>query len=114
DIRGNVRFLSEYFQRSLALARTKKCGLALMHSHPAVGWQEMSNDDIRAEESHAPAVLGATQLPLVALTAGSDGAWSARFWLRTGTRAYRRHWCETVRVAGERLAVTYYNELRPI
>lgn len=113
EIHGNVHFSAEYFLRALSLARRQRCGLAIMHSHPAPGWQGMSPDDVHAEEEHAPAVFGATQLPLVGLTIGTDGAWSARFWIRQGTRAYRRNWCEAVRVVGDRLVVTYDDRQRP-
>lgn len=107
EVHGNVSFIPEYFARALALARKEKSGLALMHSHVGPGWQGMSPDDIRAEEGHAPATMGATGLPLVGLTIGTDGAWSARFWMRTAPRQYEQQWCESVRVAGDRLLVTY-------
>lgn len=113
EVHGNVSFNPEYFARAVSIARQKKCGLALVHSHPGPGWQGMSFDDIKTEETHAPPVFGATQLPLVGLTVGTDGAWSARFWLRTGKRTYQRQWCETVRVVGDRLRVTFDREQRP-
>ena len=43
-------------------------------------WQDMSHDDIVAEKGHAVAAKAATGLPLLGLTAGNDGSWSARFW----------------------------------
>ena len=89
-------------------------GLALMHSHPrGRGWQGMSLDDVRAEQGHAGAVFGATGKPFVGLTIAGDGSWSGRFWMRTAPRTYARHNCATVRVVGNRLKVTYLDELAP-
>src|SRR5438477_11069382 len=73
----------------------------------------MSGDDIVAEQSHAAATKGATGLPLVGLTLGTDGAWSARFWEKTAPRQYERRWCQTVRVVGDRLRLTYHDTLVP-
>jgi Dinucleotide-utilizing enzymes involved in molybdopterin and thiamine biosynthesis family 2 len=112
-VHGNASFTSAYFERALAVAEERGCGLALMHSHPATGWQGMSRDDIHAEQTYAPTAFGATGLPLLGLTAGTDEAWSARFWVRTVPKTYERHWCESVRVVGERLAVTFNDALRP-
>jgi molybdopterin-synthase adenylyltransferase len=84
-----------------------------MHSHPGPGWQGMSQDDVAAEVGHAAPTKGATGFPLVGLTLGTDGAWSARFWVKTGRRTYQRQWCEAVRVVGQRMAVTYMDELIP-
>jgi hypothetical protein len=95
------------------MAAQAKAGLAFLHSHPGPGWQGMSGDDIVAEQGHAAAAKGATGLPLVGLTLGIDGAWSARFWEKTAPRTYKRRWCSHVRVVGERLAVTYAESLMP-
>jgi molybdopterin-synthase adenylyltransferase len=113
QVHGNASFLPSYFERAVGEAVKAQAGLALLHSHLGPGWQDMSADDIRAEQSHAPAVMGATGLPFVGLTAGTDGAWSARFWIKTGPRQYDRQWCESTRVVGERLAVTYHDGLIP-
>ncbi|MGC3990193.1 MAG: ThiF family adenylyltransferase [Chthoniobacteraceae bacterium] len=110
-VHGNASFLPQYFERAIQIARSNDSGIALMHSHLGPGWQEMSDDDINAEKGNAPAVLGATDLPLVGLTAGTDGAWSARFWNRIGPRDYRRQWCESVRVVGDRLHTTFNDSL---
>src|SRR5207248_3299526 len=77
------------------------------------GWQDMSGDDIRAEEGHAAASKGATGLPLVGLTLGADGAWSARFWEKMAPRTYVRRWCASVRVVGDRLGMTFHDGLAP-
>jgi molybdopterin-synthase adenylyltransferase len=113
-VRGNVSFTPEYFARALSLARQANCGLALLHSHLGPGWQGMSSDDVSAEEGHAPGVLGATGLPFVGLTAGTDGAWSARFWRKVAPRRFERQWCESVRVAGGRMQITYDANQRPV
>jgi len=112
-VHGNASFLPEYFERAVTEAAAKDAGLAFLHSHPGPGWQDMSNDDLDAEETHAAATKGATGLPLVGLTLGNDGAWSARFWEKVRPRVYERRWCTHVRVVGERLAVTYADRLMP-
>ena len=112
-VHGNASFLPQYFQRAIGAALAAKAGLAFLHSHPAPKWQDMSPDDVQAEQGHAAATKGATGLPLVGLTVGNDGAWSARFWEKTGPRQYERRWCVSTRVVGERLAVTYHDGLLP-
>jgi hypothetical protein len=112
-VHGNASFLPQYFERAISEAMAANAGLAFLHSHPSDGWQGMSGDDIRAEETHAAAAKGATGLPLVGLTLGTDGAWSARFWEKTAPRRYERLWCTNVRVVGERLSVTYADHLMP-
>lgn len=112
-VHGNVSFTPEYFARALGIATKKGAGLALMHSHPGPGWQGLSRDDFRAEACHAGAVAAATGLPLLGMTSGNDGTWSSRFWRRVGTRDYRPAWCETTRVVGRTLQMTYHPELRP-
>lgn len=114
NIHGNASFEPAFFERALTMASAEKAGLALMHSHPrGRGHQGMSDDDIAAEQGHAAATFGATALPLVGLTLAGDGAWSARFWERTAPRTYPGVWCATVRVVGDRLAVTYADALAP-
>ena len=113
-VHGNAAFTPEYFDRVTGLARERGAGLAFLHSHLGPGWQGMSQDDIVAEESHAASTNGATGLPLVGMTAGTDGAWSARMWERVGRRQYTRRWCESVRLTGDHFAVTYNNALVPV
>ncbi len=98
----------------MAEAAAEGAGLVLMHSHPrGRGWQGMSLDDVRAEQGNAGAVFGATRKPFVGITLASDGSWSGRFWIRTAPRTYARQNCATVRVVGNRLKVTYMEELAP-
>jgi len=105
-LEGNASFLPPFFERALRLARMRSSGLALMHSHLGPGWQDMSEPDLAAEGGNAAAVKAATGLPLVGLTLGTNGAWSARFWTKVAPRKYRRDWCESVRVVGDWLEVT--------
>lgn len=112
-VHGNATFTAGYFERAIGEALRQGSGLAFMHSHPSPGWQEMSQDDVNAEEGHAAAVKAATGLPLVGLTIGSDGAWSARFWEKIGPQKYKRYFCQTVRVAGDDLRVTFNDRLLP-
>ncbi len=111
-VHGNAELLPVYFERVLQAALEAGGGLALLHSHPGSGWQDMSAPDVRAEKGLAPAVMGATGLPLIGLTlAARNETWSARFWERTGPRRYRRFWCASVRVVGDRLRVSYHPRL---
>jgi molybdopterin-synthase adenylyltransferase len=107
NVHGNASFESRYFERAVMVAAKAEAGLAFFHSHPGPGWQDMSEDDIRAERGHAAAAKGATGLPLVGLTAGSDGSWSGRFWEKTGPSNYERRWCSTVRAVGSQLRMTF-------
>lgn len=112
-VHGNVSFHPSYFERAVKEARLEKAGLALMHSHVGPGWQGMSIDDIKAELRIAPPVKGSTGLPLVGLTLATDHSWSARFWNKVGPRDYNKYWCENVRVIGEKLEVTFADEIIP-
>jgi hypothetical protein len=112
-LQGNVAFTADYAQRVLAEAG-HDFGIALLHSHLGPGWQGMSDDDIVAEQTRlAGAVAGSTGLPLVGLTWGTDGAWSARYWVRVAPGNYERRWASTVRVVGQFLRTTYHPELMP-
>ena len=112
-IHGNASFLPHYFERALGEACDAGGGLAFLHSHPVAGWQDMSCDDVRAELGHAAATKGATGLPLVGMTLGTDGAWSSRSWEKTGPRRYERRWCSNVRVVGEQFEATFADALVP-
>ncbi len=113
-VHGNASFTSQYFERAVGAAVKAGAGLALMHSHLGPGWQGMSLDDINAERNHSAATKGATGLPIVGLTIGTDGAWSARFWEKTKPRTYERFWCESVRVVGDALNITFMDQLIPL
>lgn len=108
---GNASFNSQYVHRMLGLAK-EGVGIAFIHSHIGPGWQGMSDDDIHAEQVVlAGPIAGWTGLPLVGLTRGTDGSWSARFWLKEDARNYKRFWADTVRVVGKRLRTTFHPNL---
>ena len=109
NLHGNTSFQPDYLGRAIRIAREKKAGLAFMHSHPSPGWQGMSPADVEAESNVLAYPAGATGLPLVGLTIGSDGYWSARFWERNG-RDMRRSWCEKVRVVGPKSYRVDFND----
>ena len=71
--------------------------MAVMHNHLGPGWQEMSSDDVVMERRSVSNPARATGLPALGLTLGTDGTWSARFWLRKG-QDYERRWCSSVRI----------------
>ena len=112
-LHGNASFQPSYVGRVIQLARRKEAGLAFMHSHPGPGWQGMSAADIEAERDALAYPAGATGLPLVGLTIGKDGYWSARFWKRHGDEM-RRNWCDKVRVVGpQTYRIDFNDELMP-
>jgi len=51
----------------------KGAGVAFLYNHPFPGWQGMTEDDTTTERRQAPAVKATTGLPLVGMTAGTDG-----------------------------------------
>lgn len=104
-LHGNVSFESTYLARAARRACQSNTGLAFMHSHPTAGWQRMSPDDIVAERDRIAPPARAAGLPLLGLTVGRDGIWSARFWSWNGSE-YERVWCDKVRVVGDRLEVS--------
>jgi molybdopterin/thiamine biosynthesis adenylyltransferase len=114
EVHGNASFHASYFERAAATAASQGCGLAFLHSHLGPGWQGMSHDDVVAERDRlAGATLGMTDLPILGLTLGTDGSWSARVWRRSGPKQYARTWCESVRVVGEGQHMTFCDELLP-
>lgn len=96
-LQGNVRMTSDFLRRCRQRALSKGAGMAVMHSHLGPGWQDMSRDDIIMESRSVSNPARATGLPALGLTLGTDGTWSARFWIRTGAQ-YKRHWCSTIRI----------------
>ena len=67
----------------------------------------MSEPDIVAERDVLAPAAHATKFPLVGLTIGTDGYWSARFW--TKSDGFRRRWCTKVRVVGKDKYSLFYN-----
>lgn len=113
EVHGNAEFHSEYLLRAAKIAKDRNEGLVFLHSHPSLGWQGMSIPDEIAEQRISPTAFANTELPLLGLTLGTDGSWSARFWTKVENkkRTYNRNWCETVRVIGDKLSITYNNHI---
>ena len=109
NLHGNASFEPHYLSRAVREARSKNAGLAFLHSHPGSGWQDMSRDDIVAERDVISYPAQVTKHPLVGLTIGRDGYWSARWWERAG-REFGFSWCRKVRVVGSKKLEIY---LRP-
>lgn len=100
NLHGNVEFAPRFLSRAINTAIREKAGLAFMHSHPSDGWQDMSGPDAIAERSIISLPALATGFPLLGLTIGTDGYWSARFWKRN-EKAMHRHWCQKVRIVSK-------------
>ena len=112
ELHGNTSFNPSYLLRALDQARKQKKGLAFMHSHPSPGWQGMSTPDIAAERDIIALPVRSTGLPLVGLTSGSDGYWSARWWHRDGSsRKMIQEPCKKVRVVGARSYGLYFDNI---
>ncbi len=111
---GNVSFTSEYLTRVLREVEAGE-GIGLIHSHLGPGWQGMSIDDVIAERDRlAGAVAGRTARPLLGMTWGTDGTWSARAWGRSQPFSYERVDIPVVRVVGvDRLRLSFHPEQRP-
>lgn len=110
---GNAAFTAAYVNRVVDAATAVGAGVALLHSHFTLGWQDMSRDDFLAESRLAPFVAATTSLPLVGLTLGTDGTWSARLWPQDPSGTPQRVWCEVVRVVGLGLNLSFHPSLRP-
>lgn len=104
---GNVSFEAQYLARATRQACGSKSGLAFMHSHPYPGWQDMSDEDIFAEQVRVAPPAKASGFPLLGLTVGSDGVWSARFWLQKENE-YVKQDCSKVRVVGDTISCYYH------
>lgn len=113
DVHGNAAFSQNYFVRACEAAMQAGCGLAFAHSHPFPGWQGMSLDDVAAEQRMTGAVTSLTNLPLLGMTVGNDGTWSARIWTYTEGRGATRQWCASVRTVGRRLSTSFNDDLCP-
>ena len=109
NLHRNTSFQPEYLAKAIALAREEKAGLACMHSHPGRGWQGMSGPDVEAERDVVAYPAGATGLPLVGLTIGADGYWSARFWEKSKGGMTKQP-CEKVRVIGPSTSKFYFDD----
>lgn len=110
---GNVSFNPQYFERACGEAIKAASGIAFLHSHPGPGWQGMSDDDVDAETKIAGATEALTELPLLGMTVGDDGTWSARMWRHQEGKLFTREWCEAVRSVGQRLRTDFADQIVP-
>ncbi len=97
NLHGNVSYEPGYLTRVTREAIKSGQGLAFLHSHLSPGWQDMSAPDIRAERDRIADTARATGNPLVGMTVGTDGHWSARFWKETPS-GKSKEWSRKVRV----------------
>ena len=97
NLHGNASFEPSYLTRVTRAAIKSGQGLAFMHSHPSAGWQDMSVPDIRAERDRIADTARATGKPLVGMTVGTDGHWSARVWKKRSP-GKTKAWSRKVRV----------------
>ena len=104
-LHGNASFEGRYVTRAIREARKRNAGLALLHSHPSPGWQDLSDIDIAAERDGVAYPAQATGKPLLGMTMGDDGYWSARLWEKETDRMVGT-WCRKVRIpAANRYAI---------
>ena len=96
-LHGNASFEGRYITRGIREAIKRNAGLALLHSHPFPGWQDLSLPDIAAERDDVAYPAQATGKPLLGMTIGTDGYWSARLWEKEDKEIVGT-WCRKVRV----------------
>jgi len=104
-LHGNVSFEPHYLGRAARRACQTSTGVAFMHSHPNPGWQAMSEADVLAERDRIAPPSRAAGLPLLGLTVGTDGVWSARYWFWDG-KQYSRTDCDKIRIVGQGIHVS--------
>lgn len=100
DLHGNVTVWDSYLNRVVDLALAANAGVAVLHSHPGPGWQALSGMDEETESKVVAPFVNETGLPLLGLTMGSDGVWSARFWQRSRAGRFKPAHCTDVRRVG--------------
>ena len=96
-LHGNASFEGKYVTRAIRMAKRQNAGLVMMHSHPTIGWQDLSQADIVAERDIVAYQAQSTRLLFVGMTLGRDGFWSARFWTPS-VDGMSIEWCSKVRV----------------
>ena len=102
DLHGNVTVHGGYLNRVLDHALKAQAGVAVLHSHPGPGWQDLSGMDDDTERNIIAPFIRETGLPLLGLTMGSDGTWSARFWQESAHGRTAPVHCTDVRRVGPR------------
>lgn len=114
-VHGNATITGEYILRGAEIAQRDESGLVLLHSHPgATKWQFMSEPDRDTESSYANLVREVTGLPLVGMTlATCNNTWSARHWDFGVGKAVDCTHSTNVRVIGDRLAISWNDQIRP-
>lgn len=107
QVHGNASFNGSYVLRAASEAAQRGEGIVLLHSHPgAVTWQGLSVPDWNTESEYERVARAITGLPLVGMTLGTGGAvWSARVW----PIPTEPEFADSVRVVGDRLAVTWHD-----
>ncbi|MDL2344685.1 ThiF family adenylyltransferase [Deinococcus sp. MIMF12] len=111
QVHGNVSFNPAYLERVYAEALSSGKGVVFLHSHLGPGWQGVSDDDVVADTRVACSAVPVTGLPLISMTLGTDGTWSARAWTN-GNGVPQGQWCTHVRTVGRHLKVDYADHLR--
>ena len=101
-LHGNVTVQGGYLNRVLDRALKMQAGVAVLHSHPGPGWQALSIMDDDTERNIIAPFIRETGLPLLGLTIGSDGVWSARFWQESRRGRIAPVQCTDVRRVGLR------------
>ena len=107
QLHGTASFTPQYAAHAIRLAYKEGIGLAFMHSHPHKGWQPISMKDAQAERDVLSPPARATGMPLVGLTIGVDGYWSARFWHENNPVP---DWCTKTRIVGPKSYQIHYND----
>ena len=102
DLHGNVTLQSGYLSRVLDRALKAPAGVAVLDSHPGPGWRALSTIDDDTERKIIAPFIRETGLPLLGLTMGSDGVWSARFWQESRLGHISPVHCTDVRRVGRR------------
>ncbi|MEM2159740.1 MAG: ThiF family adenylyltransferase [Candidatus Nitrosotenuis sp.] len=102
---GHVEAFPEYVDRVKELARERRGGVVMIHTHPfGRGPQGVSQPDLHYEQDIlSREIFGITGLPLVGMTLAGDGTWSARLY----PEPFKIKWCDKVRIVGKNLTIHY-------
>lgn len=103
ELHDTVTVNTGYLNRALDSAIKHRAGVAVLHSHPGPGWQALSELDENTERNVIAPFIRETGLPLLGMTMGNDGYWSARFWQDSG-HGVNPDYCSDVRRVGSRFS----------
>ena len=67
ELHGNVTVQAQYVLRVLEQTLEMEAGVAVLHSHPASGWQGLSDDDYDTERNVILPLVRETRLPLLGM-----------------------------------------------